>query len=98
MQFVDTIQPPSSKKTHPPPPGYTSFSSLPFLRLHSLTPRSTSARVTPLGTSQNTTPNPSTFRFRRSSSKNNISSYATPPLCFWIRAKCVFLSPGNICT
>ena len=74
-----------------------SLLSLPLLFLHSLIPLSTSSLLTPSVTSHIQTPKLSTFRFLTSSSKNNISSYPIPVfLC--IRAKCVFLSPGKICT
>ena len=54
---------------------------IPLFFLHALTPLSTSAFVTPSLTNHIVTPNCSTFRFRLSSSKNSISSKATP-LCF----------------
>lgn len=74
---------------------HDSFVSLPYLLLHSLTPLSTSALVTPSLTKHITTPRLSTFRFRTSSSKKSISSYGTP-LALCILEKCCFLSPGKI--
>lgn len=79
------------------PPTNPSLFSRPFLLLHSLTPLSTSKALTPFSTKYITTPKLSTFRFRNSSSKNSISSYAIP-LAFCSFPKCNFLSPGKICT
>jgi len=99
LQFLNPTlnpdHPPYTAPSIPPspsPPLATTF----LLLLHSCTPRSTSALVTPSTTNQKQTPSCSTLRFLPSSSKNSISSYAIPvALCSF--AKCCLLSPGKIC-